>query len=343
MNFNEDVVHVLQMIGAPLPGGDSQQLNNLADSWNTMATDLDTQNSTLSAAVNAVSPDQWQGDACSAFMKQWQNLHDAMTKGAENFRSVAKSLQGYAQTVDSINEQIVSIAEQILAITAASAAMSLFTLGGSDAAAAAADAVEASRIFELITEFIEAAEETATEIKEFLGISDGLAELIGEFAKNFVADFGSDVMNQALNGQSISWGTDLKDATVDAGGSTLLFGGLSTDLNPLVKGAATNMFGTLVQDQFVDGDSWSSTLENMAVSGVTGAAGGHLNSEGGGLDAASPLQEIGTNTLLYTGGDIAENDVNGLGDRISSIMGGLPVSGDQMPTVTSPSEPGIST
>jgi len=347
MNFNEDVVHVLQMIGAPLPGGDSQQLNNLADGWNAMATDLDTQNNTLATAVSSVSPDQWQGDACSAFMKQWQSLHGAMTQGAENFRSVAKSLQGYAQTVDSINEQIVSIAEQIIAVTAAGAALSLVTLGGSDAAAAEADAVEGGRIMELIADFIKAAKATATDIKEFLGISDELASLIAEFGKNFgtnfAADFSSNVLSQGLSGNGISWGADFDDASVDALGSALLGSGLSKDLNPVISGAATNMFGTLLQDQFVDGDSLSATLENMAVSAGTGAAGGHLNSEGGGLAAAGPLQEIGTNTLLYTGGDIAENDVNGLGSRIGSIMNGLSTSGDQMPTVASPEESGIST
>lgn len=347
MNFNEDVVHVLQMIGAPLPGGDSQQLNNLADSWNAMATDLDMKNSTLNAAVDSVSPDQWQGDACSAFMQQWKNLQSAMTKGAENFRNVAKCLQGYAQKVDSINEQIVSIAEQIIAVTAAGAALSLVTFGGSDAAAAATDAVEASRIFELIADFIEAAKDAAEAVQEFLGISDELAEAIMDFAKNFgtnfVADFGSDVLSQGLSGNGISWGKDFEDATVDAGGSALLLGGLTNEVNPLVSGAASNMVGSFLQDRLVDGDSWSATLENVATSGATGAAGTYLGSEGGDVPEATEPEKIGINTLVYTGGDIAENDVNGLGGRISSILGGLSTSGDQMPTVTSPSEPGIST
>lgn len=339
MSFNADVVHVLQMIGAPLPGGDSAQLNNLAEGWNSMATDLDIQAGVLAAAVGDVSPQQWQGEACDAFMKQWQSLHGAMQQGASNFRNVAKCLQSYAQTVDSINEEIVSIAEQILAATAVGGLLTIVTAGISDAVAAAADTAEAARIFELIDDFVEAAKSAGEAIKDFLGISDRLAELIGVFARNFAADFSSDVFSQALSGQQITWTQDLEDGTVDAAGSTLLWGGLSTKINPAISGAATNMAGTFFQDTLVDHDSLGATAENMAESGLTGAAGGHLAAGDDKLDPMTAPQEIATNTILYTGGDVAEGDVNGLSGRISSILGGTHVGGDQMPTVAPVPEP----
>jgi hypothetical protein len=122
------------------------------------------------------------------------------------------------------------------------------------------------------------------------------------FGTNFVADFGSDVLSQGLSGHGISWGKDLEDATVDAGGSALLLGGLTDAVNPMVSGAASNMFGSLLQDRLFDGDSWSATLENVATRGVTGAAGTYLGSEGEGAPEATEAEKIGINTLVYTRG-----------------------------------------
>jgi hypothetical protein len=61
------------------------------------------------------------------------------------------------------------------------------------------------------------------------------------------------------------------------------------------------------------------------------------------VPAATEAEKIGTNTLVYTGGDVDERDGNDLDSRIAGILGGFSSSGDQLPDVVSPSDPGIST
>lgn len=334
MSFNSVVVSVMQDLGIEFPGGDSDTLNNIATSWETMAGDLDTVGHALDKAVSSMPATEWSGSAHDAFVAQWKNQYAAMKTGSQNFRQVAASLRTYAKQIESINEELVSICEQIMAASVAGALLSIVTAGISDAVAAAADGAEAGRITELVVEFANFARDAAESIKDFLGISDELASVLGDlaltFAKNFGADAGSDVLSQLVSGQKVTLGHDLEDGAVDALGTTVFDGAMPEGMNTTLKNTLGNMYGTLMQDSLVDHDSPSTLAENLFEASITGALGS---------SNAKPSGETVENLTLYTDGDVLEGGATGMSGKIRSILGSQYISGgDQMPST----EPEIS-
>lgn len=286
-NVNGDIMKVLDKLGLPMPGGNGGVLRTLAQDWTTMAAAIESQVQTLDQAVAAVGPDEWSGSAADAFRRHWQTQSSEVSKGLANFKQVAASLDGYANTVDSINEEILSIAEQILAASVAGAVLTVVTAGISDAVAAAADAVEVGRIAALIARFTELAEqvgvdidrmvevvgEVVSKIKSMLESLKTMLESINstkygkmalsvgkDLASNFVADSGANISSQYLSGQKVTLGADLGNGALDAVGTVATAGVLGK--------AAPN-------------------LGSMATAGLANVGGGIFQSEAGGVAGVS--------------------------------------------------------
>jgi len=286
-NVNGDIMKVLDLLGLPMPGGNGGMLRSLAQDWTGMAGALENQVNALDQAVAAVGADQWSGSAADSFHAHWRTQAGEVAKGLANFRQVAASLDGYAGTVDSINEEILGIAEQILAASVAGAVLTVVTAGISDALAAVADAAEAARIAALIARFTELAEqvgvdidrmaeivgEVVSKIKSMLEALETMLETINDtkygktaltvgkdLVSNFVADSGANISSQYLSGQHVTLGADLENGALDAGG-TVGTAGLLGRFAPNLGVAAT--------------------------AGLANAGGGVFQSEAGGLTEVS--------------------------------------------------------
>ncbi len=286
-NVNSDIMKVLDMLGLPMPGGNGGVLRSIATDWTNMAASIESQVDALNQAVAAVGPNDWSGDAANCFHQHWQTQASEVATGLANFKQVAASLDGYANTVDSINEEILSIVEQILIASAAGALLSVVTVGISAVASAAADAAEAARIAALIAKFTELAEqvgvdidrmveivsEVMTKIKSMLEALKTMLESISstkygkmalsvgkDLASNFVADSGANITSQYLSGQHVTLGTDLVNGGLDAAGTVATAGVLGR--------AAPN-------------------LGSMATAGLSNVGGGIFQSEAGGLTGVS--------------------------------------------------------
>lgn len=286
-NVNGDIMKVLDMLGLPMPGGNGGVLRTIAQDWNSMAASLGNQVNALNSAVDAVGASEWSGSAADAFHQHWQTQSAQVAKGLANFKQVAAALDGYANTVDSINEEILSIVEQILVASAAGALLTIVTAGISDAVAAGADAVEAARIAALIAKFTEMAEqvgvdidrmvevvgEVVSKIKSMVESLKTMLTSIGdttygrialdtgkELTSNFIADSGANISSQYLSGQHVTLGADLENGALDAGGTVASAGVLGhvRGLGEIGTAGLANVGGGIFQSE---------------VGGVTGVSG----------------------------------------------------------------------
>lgn len=343
-NINGDIMKVLDMLGLPMPGGNGGVLRQIAQEWTAMATAVESQVSALDQAVAAVVPGQWSGDAANSFQQHWETQSAEVSQGVANFQQVAKSLDGYADTVDSINEEILSIVEQILAASAAGALLTVVTAGISDAVAAAADAAEAARIASLVARFTELAEQIGVDLEkaaevveqvvtklkelvEFLkGSKYGRAALgVGKnLASNFIADSGANISSQYLSGQKVTLGADLENGALDAAGTVLTEGALGKV--PLLSGRD----GTVAGLANVGGGIFQSEVGGMTgVSGDTefqnpftgdGLSADAQNMEGAAADGLGGAIAAGKSTAVNGG-------VFSITDTLGSLMTTTETSG----------------
>ena len=333
-DVNQKIVDGLEKLGLPWPGGNSVTLDDIAGMWDTLANELSAEVQVLDSAVGGVSSQEWSGDAHDAFVAQWKTQSAQIGTAVSNFHQVADGMRQYAGQIESINEEIVSIVEQILAATAIGAVLTVLTAGISDAVSAAADAAEVARIVALIARFTAWAERIGQTLKDTLGVTDDvaqvlakLAETVGKLSKtfvtNFAADTGSSMLSQALSGQTVTAGADVKNGALDAAGSTLTDGllshvpgiktVLSGDAAPVLNGTLANMGGSMFEDGVNDAESPGSVsttqwIEDLVTSGATGAAGSAI---GKGISHIG--KGSGATTDAGTGDD-ASSDASGEGD-----------------------------
>ncbi|WP_258053745.1 WXG100 family type VII secretion target [Streptomyces sp. Ru72] len=206
-----------------LPGGNGDTLRSVARAWDTMGDELTEVVHAIDVQIQGVDKQGWHGEARDAFEKHWEEQKHVIQDVAHNFHQVADGLRAYADEIDRINEEIIDICVEIAEMEVAGAALSFFTGFLSDLVANTAVAARVARIVDLVKLFTSAAEKVAALIERFCGLAEKSAafvekmlttgvKVLGSFAKkglesfatNFVADSGSMMLNQALNGQPIT-------------------------------------------------------------------------------------------------------------------------------------------
>ncbi|GAB7028553.1 WXG100 family type VII secretion target [Streptomyces sp. NPDC021749] len=362
------VLEILEAFGVELPGGDGGTLRSIAHGWDSMGTALTNTVRALDAAVDGVDKQGWHGAARDAFEKHWQDQKKTITDVAKNFHHVADGLRDFADEIDKINEEIIDICVQIAEMEVLGAALSVFTGFVSDLVANAAVAEKVAKIVNLVKLFTSAAEKVAALLERFAGLGAETAATLEKvltavarfsakfltkgaesFATNFVADSGSLMLNQALNGQPITVGEDfaaggkaaLGTAVFTAGGASLAQGAHLTGAFGKVlsgegragnaaNGALGNIAGGLTVDGW-DGKNGETIAWDAGTNAVTGAlgnrAGDHFlgKMEGHHLGGEHVREEdrykdaayrngfgTGLNTAIYEAGSGIESDAQNL-------------------------------
>ncbi|MFF4961402.1 WXG100 family type VII secretion target [Streptomyces sp. NPDC001222] len=359
------VLEILEACGVELPGGDGGSLQTIARAWDTMGDELTEVVHTLDVAIAGVDKQGWHGDARDAFEEHWQEQRQVIGDVARNFHQVAGGLRAYADEIDQINEEIIDICVEIAEMEVAGAALSFFTGFLSDLVANTAVAARISRIVDLVKLFTSAAEKVAALLERFGALSEEgavklakVAEFAAKFLKkgaesfvtNFVADSGSTMLNQAVNGQPVTVGDDLASGAWAAGGTAVFTGGGAALadaagltgvagnvlrgeglLGTTVNGAAGNVAGGLTTDIANDRDA-STMGQNALTNAATGAFGNAQNhdvnhaleqhgslggknlSDRGELADGAFKNTVGTtlNTGVYAAGSGIEADVQDL-------------------------------
>ncbi|MGR6971044.1 WXG100 family type VII secretion target [Streptomyces cynarae] len=359
------VLEILQACGVELPGGNGGTLRSIARAWDAMGTELTEVAHALDVAVEGVDKQGWHGEARDAFERHWGEQKSVIKDVAHNFHQVADGLRAYADEIDGINEEIIDICVEIAEMEVAGAALSFFTGFLSDLVANTAVAARVARIVDLVKLFTSAAEKVAALLERFGALNEAgaarlakLAEFAAKFLKksaegfvtNFVADSGSMMLNQALNGQPITVGQDfstggkeaLGTAAFTAGGGALaesahLTGAVGRVLSgegrvgSAVNGALGNISGGLTADVWnhQDGATIGWDAATNALTGATGNAandahfhhmeehgslGGENLSDRGRLADAAYKNSAGTglNTAVYAAGSGIESDAQNL-------------------------------
>ncbi|MEY9844969.1 WXG100 family type VII secretion target [Streptacidiphilus sp. MAP5-3] len=314
--IDSHVMDVLQAFGVELPGGDGDTLRSIASDWDSMATDLSNRVNLLNTRVSYTGTSDWSGSARQAFDQHWQQQAKTLDDFASNMHKAASGLRSYAAEIDQINESIIDICVQIAEMEVAGAVLSAFTGFLSDLVANTAVAAKVAKIVDLVAQFGRVADKLSEVLTELFELSEesaatlskvlsALAKISGKalgdagksFAGNFVADTASMAANQALSGQHVNLGADLKDGAVEAGGSAAfagLGGGLGAGsgaaskigdflsgnggkVSSLTSGALGNMAGTGLDEYFhpnqQQAKSGSGVAEDLLTAGVTGAVG----------------------------------------------------------------------
>ncbi|MGW4518755.1 WXG100 family type VII secretion target [Streptomyces sp. NPDC004393] len=367
------VLEILQACGVELPGGDGESLRTIARAWDTMGTELTEVVHTLDVAIAGVDKQGWHGDARDAFEKHWQEQKQVIGDVARNFHQVADGLRAYADEIDQINEEIIDICVEIAEMEVAGAALSFFTGFLSDLVANTAVATRVAKIFDLVKLFTSAAEKVAALLERFGTLTEeeaaALARVLSKvaefsakfltkgaesFATNFVADSGSMMLNQALNGQPITVGQDFSTAGEEAlgtaafttGGAALAEGAHLTGavgkvlggegrVGSAVNGSLGNISGGLTADLWnhQDGATIGWDVATNAVTGAVGNAaadahfhhmeedgsfGGENLSDRGKLADAAYKDSVSTglNTAVYTAGSGIESDFQNLAQGV---------------------------
>lgn len=232
------VLEILQAAGVELPGGDGDTLRAIARSWDATGTELTDVVRAVDAAIAGVDKQGWHGAARDAFEKHWGEQKKVVQDVAANFHHVADGLRSYADEIDGINKEIIDICVEIAEMEIAGVALSFFTGFISDLVANTAVAARVARIVDLVRLFTAAAERVAGLLERFSGLSaetvatlermlTAVARVSATFAKtglesfttNVVADSGSIMVTQAVNGQPVTVGADLRNGALLAGGT----------------------------------------------------------------------------------------------------------------------------
>ncbi|GAA3060637.1 WXG100-like domain-containing protein [Streptomyces glomeratus] len=367
------VLEILQACGVELPGGNGDTLRSIARSWDTMGTELTEIVHAIDVAIGGVDKQGWHGEARDAFERHWGEQKRVIEDVARNFHQVADGLRAYADEIDKINEEIIDICVEIAEMEVAGAALSFFTGFLSDLVANTAVAARVARIVDLVKLFTSAAEKVAALLERFGALSEegaaALARVLTKvaefsakflkkgaesFATNFVADSGSMMLNQALNGQPITVGQDLSTAGKEAlgtaafttGGAALAEGAHLTGavgrvlggegrVGSAVNGSLGNISGGLTADVWnhQDGATIGWDAATNAVTGAVGNAAGdahfhHMEEHGslggenlgdrGKLADAAYKDSFGTglNTAVYAAGSGIESDFQNLAEDV---------------------------
>ncbi|MET7689727.1 WXG100 family type VII secretion target [Streptomyces sp. NPDC005483] len=302
------VLEILQASGVELPGGDGDTLRAIARSWDAMGTELTDVVRAVDSAIAGVDRQGWHGAARDAFEKHWGEQKKAVQDIAADFHHVADGLRSYADEIDGINKEIIDICVEIAEMEIAGVALSFFTGFLSDLVANTAVAERVAKVVDLVRLFTSAAEKVGG-LLERLGASGAeqtakLVEWLATFGRfsakatetfvtNFVADSGSLMLNQAVHGQPVTVGDDLRNGGWAAAGTTgfvsgagalgTRFVGTAGDLlkgeglvGTTVNGAAGNVAGGLTADA-MSGQDASTMGQDALTNAATGSFGNAQN------------------------------------------------------------------
>ncbi|MFI6442018.1 WXG100 family type VII secretion target [Streptomyces sp. NPDC050759] len=321
------VLEILQAAGVELPGGDGDTLRSIARSWDTMGTELTDVIRAVDSAIAGVDRHGWHGDARDAFEKHWGEQKQVIREIADNFHHVADGLRSYADEIDGINKEIIDICVEIAEMEIAGVALSFFTGFISDLVANTAVAERVAKVVELVRLFSAAAEKVGGLLERFTGLSAetvaalerGLAtaaRVSAKFAKtglesfvtNFAADSGSMMLNQAVHGQPVTVGDDLRNGAWLAGGTAGFTAGAG-----MVGARLTGTAGKLLQGE---------GLLGTAVNGAAGNVAGGLTADvKNGQDASTMGQDALANAVAGAAGNVQNHGVNHALEEHGSLGG----------------------
>jgi hypothetical protein len=155
------------------PNGDPDKLRSAATAWRTARDGVQGVTTTLHGAVTGIT-DYNNADDLTQMQAFWDSLAKPGDKKAiltglhDACDSIAKACDSYAQAIDDARDNMkTALAEAGIAValtTAVGVLLTVFTLGGSDAAAGAADAAEVAAIVGPLAEEFEVT--VATEVGE---------------------------------------------------------------------------------------------------------------------------------------------------------------------------------
>ena len=163
------------------PNGDPDKLRDAAKAWRTARDGVGDVTTTLHGAIIGIT-DYNSADDIAAMDKFWDSIAKPGDKKAvltglhDACDDIAKACDAYAKAIDDARDNLkTALAEAGIAVvltTAVGVLLSVFTLGGSDAAAGAADAAEVAAIAGPVVEEFEAtvATEVGTAIAEDVAI-----------------------------------------------------------------------------------------------------------------------------------------------------------------------------
>jgi uncharacterized protein YukE len=316
------VLQILQASGVELPGGDGDTLRSIARNWDVMGTELTDVVRAVDSAIAGVDHQGhqghqgWHGAARDAFEKHWGEQKRVLQETADNFHHVADGLRSYADEIDGINKEIIDICVEIAEMEIAGVALSFFTGFLSDLVANTAVAERVAKIVDLVGLFTSAAERVAALLERFTALSaETVASLervlttvarvtasftktgLESFTTNFVADSGSMMANQAVNGQPVTVGDDLRNGAWLAGGTAAFTAGAGA-LGAHLTGTAGNL---------LRGEGLLGTAVNGAAGNVTGGLTADLHN---GQNATTLGQDALTNAVAGAAGNAQNHGVD---------------------------------
>jgi uncharacterized protein YukE len=321
------VLEILQAAGVELPGGDGDTLRGVARAWDAMGTELTDVVRAVDSAITGVDAQGWHGAARDAFEKHWAEQKKVVQEIAGNFHHVADGLRSYADEIDGINKEIIDICVEIAEMEIAGVALSFFTGFISDLVANTAVAERVAKIVELVRLFSAAAEKVGGLLERFTGLSAetvaalerGLAtaaRVSAKFAKtglesfvtNFAADSGSLMLNQAVHGQPVTVGDDLRNGAWLAGGTAGFTAGAG-----MVGARLTGTAGKLLNGE---------GLLGTAVNGAAGNVAGGLTADvKNGQDVSTMGQDALANAVAGATGNVQNHGVNHALEQHGSLGG----------------------
>ncbi|PYC68028.1 hypothetical protein C7C46_29680 [Streptomyces tateyamensis] len=293
------------------PGGDPSVLRACAAAWREMATDLKSTRDSLDHQVSQLGG-AWTGAAADGFHTHWEHTRGEIDAALPNFETVAQQLEQAADSIESVNKQIQEIVLEIAATAAIGIGLSIVTAGFSDAAAAAsaaAEAAEASAAVARLARILEAVAKVLETVKTAMEDSK-LLKFGVKFTGNLGANFGGNVLGQAMAGQQVTVGQDFQDAAVSAGIGTGLSGLGELAAPKLGNALATKLAGSGAHaGPWGGGETVSNLLKGEGLAGsmftnsLTSAAGT------AGADGVDILQ--GSKTGANLGPDMLTSAIGG--------------------------------
>jgi WXG100 family type VII secretion target len=139
------------------PGGDPGMIEQAAQAWRTLASNLRTAQQDLDQQVRALHAG-WTGQASDAFQGWGTRLGHDLADSAGQCDRIAGQLDQVAAKIKSTNDQIHELIVAMGVTAAVGIGLTIFTLGFSDVAAAgtaAAEAAEAASLVSILTSFLE--------------------------------------------------------------------------------------------------------------------------------------------------------------------------------------------
>ncbi|WP_426571361.1 RNase A-like domain-containing protein [Aquihabitans sp. McL0605] len=132
------------------PQGNPGNIHHAADAWNTAARTIETAERDIASVIRGQMCD-WEGSSRHSFDLEAKKMTDAMEELASSFRKLSGRLDHFADKLhDSQNKYNIAVAAA--GVTAVvGIGLTVFTFGGSDAAAGAAVAAEVGGAVEIAT------------------------------------------------------------------------------------------------------------------------------------------------------------------------------------------------